>query len=134
MDIDVENKFIDNFVRRPFKKRLMFELSGKKRDEGIRRFCHNANVILDLRYVYKVSKDIYHAELNNLLTELDYKFNNDCYYFDSYCGEYLKTEEAIERNMSNMSASIILFGDKIAFVKSETDYGAPTKYLLIKNQ
>lgn len=134
MDIDVENKFIDNFVRKPFKKRLMFELSGKKRDEGVSRFCHNANVILDLRYAFEVGKDIYHAELKKYLTELNYKFNNDCYYFDSYCGEYLKTDEAIERNMGNMSASIILFGDKIAFVKSETDFGAPLKYLLVKNR
>ena len=134
MDNNIENKFIENFICRYFRRRLMFELSGKKRDEGMRRFCHNANEILDLRYVYKAGKDIYYAELKTYLKALYYKFNNDCYYFDYYCGEYLETEDAIERNMSNMSASIILFGDKIAFIKSETDYGAPMKYLLIKKQ
>ena len=134
MDINIENIFIDNFIRRPFRKRLMFELSGKKRYDGIGRFCHEADEILDLRYAYEVGKDIYHAELKKYLTENNYRFNNDCYYFDAYCGEYLDVEEAIDRSMRNMSESIILFVYSIAFIKSETDYGAPMKYLLIKNQ
>lgn len=46
MSYDVENNFVENFVVKSKRDRLLFELNGKKQKIGIARFCHNADEML----------------------------------------------------------------------------------------
>ena len=43
---EIEKSFIECFVVKSKQDRLLFELGGKKRRDGVRRFCHNAEDIL----------------------------------------------------------------------------------------
>ena len=43
---EIEKSFIECFVVKSKQDRLLFELGGKKRRDGVGRFCHNAEEIL----------------------------------------------------------------------------------------
>lgn len=43
---EIEKSFVEKYIINSKKERLLFELSGKKRREGLERFCHNAEEML----------------------------------------------------------------------------------------
>ena len=46
MKYNAEEYFVNNYVIKEKRGRLLFELNGKKRRDGIGRFCHGADEIL----------------------------------------------------------------------------------------
>ena len=43
---EIEQKFIRQFIVKSKRDRLLYELGGKKRQNGIGRFCHNVDELL----------------------------------------------------------------------------------------
>ena len=55
----------------------------------------------------------------------------NCYYMDDCGGEEMSINEAIEKAFNYLGASIIVYKDRFAIVKEETEIGAPYKYILV---
>ena len=54
-----------------------------------------------------------------------------CYYMTDCEGEENSIEQAVEKAFNYLGASIIVYKDRFAIIKEETEIGAPFKYILV---
>lgn len=58
MNAEIENNFINLFIKKEKADRLKFELNKKdKRKFGIERFCHNTMNMIKKEYLYEKNKN-----------------------------------------------------------------------------
>ena len=63
MDYSAEERFVRSFVVRERQERLLYELTRpKKRYDGLSRFCHTAELLLDKRRILLSGTDLYRQE------------------------------------------------------------------------
>ncbi|MDE5569092.1 MAG: hypothetical protein K2I82_00350 [Ruminococcus sp.] len=125
-----EENFVKKFVINTRQERLIFELNGKKRQNGIGRFCHSVADFI------KMDKII--AEGNKLYTENIISIINKYNIFDKWyilaCNENIdrkicKINEALELVLGNGMAAIII-SDSIAIIETKQCYGTSQRYIL----
>ncbi|MCR4963504.1 MAG: hypothetical protein K6B40_06480 [Firmicutes bacterium] len=130
MDYTAEHHFVQAFIRKSRRERLLYELTApKKRYDGISRFCHQAKELLDPAKIIMEGEDMdrrpefarfvrQHEEVCLLLSP------------DSFLdGQYLPLAEAVNRAILCPDAVLIL-GGAFAVVFGEPMKGGRGKFLL----
>lgn len=129
IDAKIEEMFIKQFVKKRFRQRLLFELHGKKRRDGMSRFCHNAvNLLLENTIVVdgRICKEDIKRHLPKKLT------GKQCYimaYNESLDGILCQFEAALDLVLGNGMAAIIIF-DGFAVIETEQCSGCPDRFVL----
>ena len=130
-DFSYETEFVKYYIRKERRERLLFELTNeKKRQEGLDRFCHECDTLLDKRKIV--------LSANDLRRQADFEkytkgHDETCIILSpdpSLDGLKMSLKEALERNKLSFDASIIL-GKDICIVRSEA-MKQTMEYLLIK--
>ncbi len=126
MDSSIEKNFIEKFINKQYKERLSFELaSKKKRIEGIERFSHGIELLLDKKYLGEKSEKLDKRTLEKYALHapvylLSYQHSD---------GVFMECDQAIEYLSETPSAAIAVFGD-VCIIKAEYEGGQATYYIL----
>lgn len=130
MDRGIEDNFVKTFVVKDKRDRLLYELFGKKREQGIGRFCHNADKMLVKGKIAASGNYLYYDEI---LQEVEkYKVSGNWYIMSmnkSMDGIVCQFDEALDLVLGNGMAAIIV-SDSIAIVETEQYRGTPVRYIL----
>lgn len=132
MDIDFERKFVENFVKKGKRDRLLFELSGKRRINGIGRFCHNAGELLIKEKIIAQGNHLYHDEIIKIAEK--YGISEKWHiiaYNQNIDRMACKLGEALSLVLGNGMPAVI-FSDAMAIVETEQCTGTPIRYILHK--
>ena len=127
---EAETRFTEQYIRKERRKRLLFELTNaKKRYEGLDRFSHESESLLDPRKI--IIKDpglSYRPEFKAFVSDHDEPV------------KILSTDGALDgRNVLFSEAAelaalsfepVILLGNGFAYVKAEPEKGGTPQYLL----
>lgn len=128
MYLDLEKKFVNEFINPLYRDRLMFEFkTSKKRLNAIMRFCHNTNDLVKKDMIYSKLKKFDDNELK--------KFLKDQYYyvvsFKYIDGTLMNIIEILDY-INDEHMPVIVYGDNIAVIKREYEKGEDNFYLLKK--
>lgn len=131
MDINIEERFIQNFTTKRVQERLIFELrSPKYRRKAIIRFS-KPELLLKNNIIIKEGNNLTIEDVKNEIKKyFDIKQQVYIIADDPSDGLTCDFETAIETVMDDLGTAIIICGEKTAFIKKEVSYGAPKKYIL----
>ena len=130
MDYQAEQYFVHTFVRKSRHERLLFELmTPRKRYDGISRFCHQSDEVLDYSKIIMSGEDI------DRLPEFE-RFvrthNEVCYILspdDFVDGQSVPLKDAVPMAVMCPDA-VVIIGSSFAMVFGEPAKGGRGKYLL----
>lgn len=127
---NAEKIFVERCIINRMQDRLLFELNGKKRKNGIGRFSHNATDLLKSESIVASGNNLFQDEIIKL-TE---KFNTSgkcCVvaYNEELDKKLLNFREALEIVLGNGMPAIII-SNKIAVIETEQCYGTPIRYIV----
>lgn len=130
MDDSKERHFVQAFIRKSRRERLLYEFTTpKKRYEGISRFCHQAGALLDPSKIRMEGEDLdRRPEFEGFVQQHD----EICYVLSpDFCmdGQLLPLKEAVSRAVVCPDAVLIL-GSRFAVVFGESMKGGRGKILL----
>lgn len=133
MDRRAEERFVNSFIRKERRRRLLYELSSpKKRYDAVDRFCHQAPVLLDPVKIVLEGEDLERrAEFRTFLRERE----GPCLMLTPAFpeGQTLPLTRAVEQALLFPDAAVILGGD-FAVVFGEPMPGGRGKYLLAEKE
>ena len=127
---EAETLFTERYIRKERRKRLLFELTNeKKRYEGLDRFSHESESLLDPRKIIMKDPGLsYQPEFKAFVSDHDEPV------------KILSTDGALDgRNVLFSEATelaalsfepVILLGNGFAYVKAEPEKGGTPQYLL----
>ncbi len=128
MYLDLEEKFINNFINKSYSDRLLFELKSlKKRINAITRFSHNTEDLIKQENVYLKLKQFDKKELKLFLKEQDFYVIS----FKYLDGIIMNINEVLDYIYDEYSP-VIVCGTNIAIIKKEFEKGENNYYLLKK--
>lgn len=128
---EIEKRFVESFVRKDRRERLLFELSTQsKRYSGVSRFCHQSGELIDKSKVRMQGENLeFRPEFRSFVKEHDeqcYVMSPD-YSVDRSC---LFLKDAVEIVAMGTEAAVIV-GSSFAVVFGEAVKGGREKYLLV---
>ena len=124
---EIEIEFVNNFVAKEMKERLIHELFSKKRYKALSRLAHDVENILNLKCMFNVSSQ---GEVLNLVRQNGNLLEN-AYIIGGMCdGKQIATHSAIEMAFNDCCALIIVFSSTMAFIKTEFESSSCNKYIL----
>ena len=127
---EAEKSFVKRFIKKEKQDRLLFELSGKKRQHGIERFCHNAEDMIDTERIVYSGNSLFLDEILKITKQ--YKVPESCYiiaYQKELDKKYVSFEDALGLVLGNGMAAIIICND-FAVIETEQYSGTPFRYIL----
>lgn len=127
---EAEKSFVKRFIKKKKQDRLLFELSGKKRQHGIERFCHNAEDMIDTERIVYSGNSLFPDEILKITKQ--YKVPESCYiiaYQKELDKKYVSFEDALGLVLGNGMAAIIICND-FAVIETEQYSGTPFRYIL----
>lgn len=127
---EAEKSFVKKFIKKEKQDRLLFELSGKKRQHGIERFCHNAEDMIDTERIAYSGNNLLPDEILKITKQ--YKMPESCYiiaYQKELDKKYVSFEDALGLVLGNGMAAIIICND-FAVIETEQYSGTPFRYIL----
>ena len=127
---EAEKSFVKKFIKKEKQDRLLFELSGKKRQHGIERFCHNAEDMIDTERIVYSGNNLLPDEILKITKQ--YKVPESCYiiaYQKELDKKYVSFEDALGLVLGNGMAAIIICND-FAVIETEQYSGTPFRYIL----
>ena len=128
MNKAIEENFVNSYIIKNKRDRLLFELCGKKRRDGISRFSHCAdNLLIEAKIKLKsqyISEDLRHvvAKANSC----------KCYvisYSQELDGKEFNKDEVLDL-ISNCGMPSIAIFENFAIIQTEQEQGPAVKYLL----
>ena len=127
---EIEKSFVKRFIKKTKQDRLLFELSGKKRQHGIERFCHNTEDLIDTERIAYSGNNLFLDEILRIIKQ--YKVPESCYI--SACQKeldkkHVSFEDALGLVLGNGMAAIIICND-FAVIETEQYSGTPFRYIL----
>ena len=126
-----ERAFVEAYVRKDRRERLLHELSNpKKRYRGLDRFCHGAAELLDPARITLAGPSLEHDAVFCRFVEA--RADETCRIFSpdgSLDGLELPLAEAVAACVACLDASIIM-GDGFAIVRAEAWKGGTDMWLL----
>ena len=129
MDASAEERFVNSFIRKSRRRRLLYELGApKKRYEAVSRFCHQAPELLDPAKIVMQGEDLERRpEFRRFLRERE----GPCLMLSPAFpeGQTLPLSRAVEEALLFPDAALILGGDFALFF-GEPMPGGRGKYLL----
>ena len=130
MDHNIEKRFVDTYIRKERRERLFYELTTpKKRYEGVSRFCHQAEELLDPSRIMMEGEDLDRREDFHFFVQ---KHDEQCYVLTpDNCaeGEYMAFKDAVDKAVIYPDA-VIIIGSTFAVVFGEPIKGGRGKFLL----
>ena len=127
---EAEKSFVKKFIKKEKQDRLLFELSGKKRQHGIERFCYNAEDMIDTERIAYSGNNLLPDEILKITKQ--YKVPESCYiiaYQKELDKKYVSFEDALGLVLGNGMAAIIICND-LAVIETEQYSGTPFRYIL----
>ena len=127
---EAEKSFVKKFIKKEKQDRLLFELSGKKRQHGIERFCHNAEDMIDTERIAYSGNNLLPDEILKITKQ--YKVPESCYiiaYQKELDKKYVSFEDALGLVLGNGMAAIIIC-NYFAVIETEQYSGTPFRYIL----
>lgn len=126
---EIEQRFLQDFVIKDKRDRLAYELGGKKRRDGIGRFCHHAqDLLIPERIAAKgrLSPD----EIRTLVKERRITGEWYCIAYDQELNaRYFSFDDALQQVIGNGMAAILICGN-MAIIETEQEYGTPMRYVV----
>jgi hypothetical protein len=133
MDTSIEQQFVKAFIEKNMQDRFLYELFSKnKRKDALSKFAHTAGRYLKASNIYLRTKK---SGIDDIEKEIKKLTSNtqQCYVITGNLdGEIMPLKQALEKSFDNYNESIIIVNDNLAFIKTEVEGGAPTKYILCK--
>ena len=132
MAYEAERRFVERFVRRDRRERLLYELTTpEKRYDGVSRFCHQARDFLDPARIVMEGEDLERrSEFERFVRqhdELCFVLSPD-FWMD---GQFLSLPDAL-RQAAICPDAVLILGSTFAVVFGEPMKGGRGKYLLSK--
>ena len=135
MDNAIEQNFVKTFIDKKYQDRFIFELSSpKKRIDAIHRFAHNAEAIINPKYVLSKSNTLTEQEIEKEIAKI-FNIKKECYMIsdsEDFDGTFQPFSIGLKGCMDGYMPSIIICGENVALIKTEAETGSPTKYILYK--
>ena len=130
MENTAEQYFIQTYIKKNRRDRLLFELSAEKRRyDGLSRFCHQAGELLDPAKIIAAGDDL--ERRPEFLRFV--KHHDDIWYVISpdyeMDGRTLQTKDAVSLAAAFYDA-VIIIGSTFAIIFGEPMKGGRDKYLL----
>ena len=130
MDYQNERHFVQTFIRKDRRERLLFELTTPgKRYDGISRFCHQAKDLLDPAKIIMEGEDLdRRPEFERFLGQHE----ETCYVLSPAMdteGQLLDLRDAVDQAILCPDA-VIIMGSSFAIVFGEPMKGGRGKFLL----
>lgn len=126
----IEYEFVETFINKNKKDRLIYELRNlKKRRDAVMRFCHNEKSIINENKIVKINEGgIDFSDFINFFAS-----EKKCYYLSlNYLdGIYLNIDEAYKLLLEEYLSVIIYINGK-AIIKNETEGSCVNYYFLKK--
>ena len=130
MDHSAEESFVKSFIRKDRRERLLLQLSSpKKRREGLDRFCHHAQDLIDPAKIVMHGEDL---DRNPAFLSFVSAHGGQCLVLSPDYrpdGEYMPFADAVEAAVPCFDAVLIL-GEGFAVVFGEVMKGGRGKFLL----
>lgn len=130
MDYSQEHFFVQSFIRKPKRERLLYELTTpEKRYAGVSRFCHSADELLDPSRIILSGKDL---ESQPAFADFVMQHDELClvlspeFWLDE---QFLPLKEAVAKAAISLDA-VLIIGSTFAVVFTEAAKGGRDKYLL----
>ncbi len=130
MNKKLEGDFVNTYIVKNKRERLLFELQGKKRSEAIGRFCHRTDELLMLAVIKAKGPYI----LDEIEARIRTSGTDACYvisFFPELDGKVFRKKEIMEKIIGLGMPSIAVFVD-FAIIETEQEQGPAVKYLLEK--
>lgn len=128
MRLDLEEKFINDFIDTSYGDRLLFELKSlKKRTSALMRFSHNVECLIKNEYIHLKLKQFDEEELKLFLNEQKFYVIS----FKYLDGIIMNINEVLDYIYEEYSP-VIVCGNNIAVIKKEFEKGEDNYYLLKK--
>ena len=127
---EAEKSFVKRFIKKEKQDRLLFELSGKKRQHGIERFCHNAEDMIDTERIVYSGNNLLPDEILKITKQ--YKVPESCYiiaYQKELDKKYVSLADAFNLVLGNGMAAIIVC-DNFVIIETEQCFGTPFRYII----
>ncbi len=130
MDYSNERHFVQSFIRKTHRERLLYELtSPEKRYDGVSRFCHQAKELLEPSKIIMEGEDLERRpEFGRFVQQHD----EICFVLspDFYTDEqFLPLRDAVHKAIISLDA-VLIMGSTFAVVFGEPLKGGRGKYLL----
>ena len=133
MDYPFEEYFVQTFIKRVRRERLLYELtSKKKRHDGLERFCHQAEEVLDASRIIMKGEDL---DRRSELLSFVSKHDEVCYMISPDPDRddiVLSLEDAVNAAETCLDA-VIIIGNGFALVYGEAMKDGRDKFLLTDN-
>ena len=129
MDYEAERRFIQSYIRKERRERLLYELTNPgKRYGGLSRFCHHADALLDRSKLLMSGTNLYRQK--NFLNFIAHH-EELCFVLSPYFNqeEPLSTQKAVALAKSFPDVCIII-GNCFAVIQTEAERSGQNKYLL----
>ncbi len=130
MDYSNEQHFVQAFIRKNRRDRLLYELTTpEKRYEGVSRFCHQAKELLDPSRIIMEGEDLdRRPEFDRFVQQHDeicFVLSPD-FYLDE---QFLPLKDAVDQAIMCLDA-VLIMGSSFAVVFGEPMKGGREKLLL----
>ena len=128
MNKAIEENFVNSYIIKNKRDRLLFELCGKKRRDCIGRFSHCTETLL-IEAKIKLKGQYISEDLRHVVAKAN---NCKCYvisYSQELDGKELNKEEVLDLISNCGMPSIVIF-DNFAIIQTEQEQGPALKYLL----
>ena len=134
MDYTNERYFVQTFIRKDRRERLLYELiTPGKRYDGISRFCYQARELLNPAKIIMEGEDLdRRPEFDRFLRQHD----EICYVLSPAIdteGQFVNLNEAVDQAIMRPDA-VIIMGSSFAIVFGEPMKGGRGKFLLSENR
>ena len=128
MDRKIEESFVNSYIISNKRERLLFELQGKKRQEGIGRFCHCTDNLL-IQSTIKAHGKYITQELQKQIAMSKCSNGYVISFFEELDGKIFDKEEVLDAILGLGMPSIVIFDDFV-IIETEQVQGPAIKYLL----
>ena len=130
MENTAEQYFVQTYIKKNRRDRLLFELSAEKRRyDGLSRFCHQAGELLDPAKIIAAGDDL---ERRTEFLRFVKQHDEACYVISpdyEMDGRTLQTKDAVSMAAAFYDA-VIIIGSTFAIIFGEPMKGGRDKYLL----
>ncbi len=130
MNKAIEENFVNSYIIKNKRDRILFELCGKKRRNAIDRFSHHSDNLL-IEAKIKLKGQYISEDLRHVVATTD---NHKCYvisYSQELDGKEFNKNEILNLMLGCGMPSIAIF-DNFAIIETEQEQGPAVKYLLQK--
>ena len=131
MNKKIEEEFVNTYIIKNKRERLLFELQNpKRREEAVGRFCHLTDELLIPSKITAKGKYI----LDDIKTKILDSNATSCYvisFFSDIDGIELQKQDVINEIIGMGMPSIAIFDDFV-IIETEQEQGPAVKYLLEK--